>query len=71
MCWGVIFKILICFGGSFSDTGALPGGHFNKFYKSNLQSNNEHEVKLNLTAITSKHLSCKYDCIRGELQCDL
>ena len=36
---GVSFsKILIGSGESFSDKGALPGGHFNKFYKSNLQA---------------------------------
>jgi len=32
---GVVFKILICFCGSFPDKGALFGGHFNKSYKSN------------------------------------
>ena len=33
---GAIFKILIGFGGSFSDKGAFPGGgvHFNKFHES-------------------------------------
>ena len=36
-----------------------------------IQGNNEHELKLNIAAVTSKHSSCKYDCIHGELQCDL
>lgn len=36
-----------------------------------IQGNNKHELKLNIAAVTSKHSSCKYDCIHGQLQCDL
>ena len=43
-----IFKILIDFGWSFSDKGALTGGHFNKFHESNTKA--VAKLKLNSTA---------------------
>ena len=36
-CWGIIIKVIIGVGGSFSGNGSLPGGvgrQFNKFYAS-------------------------------------
>ena len=45
----VIFKILIGFGGSFSDKWAFPGGHFIHFIKV-VQCSDEYELKLNVTA---------------------
>ena len=38
-CWGsVTFIILIGFGGSFLDKGAIYGGHFNKIHESSIFS---------------------------------
>ena len=53
---GAIFKILIGFGGSFSDKGAFPGGggciliNFMKV----AQGIYEGELKLNVTSVISK-----------------
>ena len=35
---GVTFIILFGFGGSFSDKGAVHGGHFNKIHESSIFS---------------------------------
>ena len=54
------FKILIRFGGLFLDKGASHGGgggYFNKFCKKYISEHNEHEFKLNVTAINCKHRS--------------
>lgn len=43
-------------GGSFSDKGALPGGHFNNFMKVvQSTSSNKHELNLNVTSVNRKH----------------
>ena len=64
-CWGlIIFKILIGFGDSFSDKGVLSGVLLINFMKVG-QSSNEHELKLNVTAVNNKHRSL--DKVFGEL----
>ena len=60
-CWGLIFKILIGFGDSFSDKGVLPWLLLINFVK----VGNEYELKLNVTAVNSKHRSLDKVC--GEL----
>ena len=55
-CWGLIFKILIGFGDSFFDKGVLSGVLLINFMRVG-QSSNEHELKLNVTAVNNKHRS--------------
>ena len=56
-CWGgLFFKILIGFGDSFFDKGVLSGVLLINFMKVG-QSSNEHELKLNVTAVNNKHRS--------------
>ena len=63
-CWGLIFKILIGFGDSFFDKGVLSGVLLINFMKVG-QSSNEHELKLNVTAVNNEHRSL--DKVFGEL----
>ena len=50
---GVIFKILIGFGGggAFSDKEALPGGSFYLNFMKIVQSSKERQLKLKLTSV--------------------
>ena len=73
-CWGLIFKILIVF---FLGGGGGQG-HFliREYYLGVIinfmkvaQSSNEHELKLNAAAVSSKHRSIDNVC--GELWHDL